>query len=89
MAAVAHDPAVFRPSSGPLMLRGNIASGPPSTPKKPCSRGGNTDRASSRFGNLSMNSFFARHNPHPVRVRHIKGKHTRVVSSNHRAGNTS
>ncbi|KAK3089659.1 hypothetical protein FSP39_005440 [Pinctada imbricata] len=26
-----------------------------------------------RFGQLSQNSFFTRHNPHPARVRHIKG----------------
>ena len=26
-----------------------------------------------RFGKLSHNSFFTRHNPHPVRVRHMKG----------------
>ncbi|XP_069466846.1 protein TBATA isoform X2 [Ambystoma mexicanum] len=30
-------------------------------------------RSSSRFGHLSHNSFFSRHNPHPHRVTHIEG----------------
>jgi len=30
-------------------------------------------QASARFGQLSQSAFFARHNPHPARVRHIKG----------------
>ncbi|KAK7904635.1 hypothetical protein WMY93_017242 [Mugilogobius chulae] len=30
-------------------------------------------RSSARFGSLSHHSFFSRHNPHPIRVRHIQG----------------
>ncbi|KAM9324996.1 protein TBATA [Gastrophryne carolinensis] len=30
-------------------------------------------KSNSRFGNLSHNSFFSRHNPHPHRVTHIQG----------------
>ena len=63
--------AVFRPTSGPLMIRGDLASGPPQSAKVPQR---SQERASSRFGNLSMNSFFARHNPHPSKVKHIKGR---------------
>ncbi|XP_052824188.1 protein TBATA isoform X2 [Octopus bimaculoides] len=38
-----------------------------SSSRPPESRGGY------RFGQLSKNSFFTRHNPHPKRVKHIKG----------------
>lgn len=30
-------------------------------------------RGNHRFGSLSYNSFFSRHNPHPFRVTHLKG----------------
>lgn len=40
---------------------------PFSTRRRPSTRSGN------RFGQLSMNSFFTRHTPHPQRVRHMKG----------------
>ncbi|KAI0217165.1 Protein TBATA [Lamellibrachia satsuma] len=74
---------VFRPSNGPLILPNNLAHGPtgPVTPaprpapvtlfKRPQSRP--ATQGSGRFGQLSYNSFFARHSPHPGRVRHIKG----------------
>ncbi|KAK2189612.1 hypothetical protein NP493_101g05046 [Ridgeia piscesae] len=72
---------VFRPSNGPLVLPNNLAQGPtgPVTPKpasaglfqRPTSRP--ATQGSGRFGQLSYNSFFARHSPHPGRVRHIKG----------------
>uniref|UniRef100_A0A4W4EX65 Thymus, brain and testes associated n=1 Tax=Electrophorus electricus TaxID=8005 RepID=A0A4W4EX65_ELEEL len=32
-----------------------------------------TTRGSARFGTLSLNSFFSRHNPHPHRVTHMSG----------------
>lgn len=69
---------VFRPADGrDLIIKSDLADG----------LGGNYDafrknvssarpatQGSSRFGRLSHNSFFARHNPHPGRVRHLKGK---------------
>ncbi len=64
---------VFRPTNGSLLVRGNIAHGEGVSADKfkkdhrPESQGGY------RFGQLSHNSFFARHNPHPSRVRHLKG----------------
>ncbi|XP_013392445.1 uncharacterized protein LOC106160400 [Lingula anatina] len=63
---------VFRPSNTPLHVR-------PKTQqegafqhadkqhKRPATQSGY------RFGQLSHNSFFTRHNPHPRRVRHLKG----------------
>uniref|UniRef100_A0AAY5EW16 Uncharacterized protein n=1 Tax=Electrophorus electricus TaxID=8005 RepID=A0AAY5EW16_ELEEL len=33
-----------------------------------------TTRGSARFGTLSLNSFFSRHNPHPHRVTHMSGE---------------
>ena len=70
---------VFRPQNEPLLLRGTIATGAPvpmDTFRKSSSRHGIRPSSQSgyRFGQLSHNSFFARHNPHPGRVRHIKGK---------------
>ncbi|XP_055874953.1 protein TBATA-like isoform X1 [Biomphalaria glabrata] len=65
---------VFRPSDGDLLVRDHLAHGPPvsvDTYKKddlrPQTQGGY------RFGQMSHNSFFTRHNPHPSRVRHFKG----------------
>nr|KAG5707700.1 hypothetical protein BaRGS_003275 [Batillaria attramentaria] len=62
---------VYRPTDGDLLIRDNIAEGP-SQPadlfqKRPSTQSGY------RFGQLSHNSFFTRHNPHPHRVRHLKG----------------
>jgi len=65
---------VFRPSDGPLLLRGNLASGmPEATDTFRKERPGTQGSTGYRFGTLSHNSFFARHNPHPGRVRHLKG----------------
>ncbi|XP_076454397.1 protein TBATA-like isoform X2 [Babylonia areolata] len=62
---------VFRPSDGDLLLRDNVANGLTSGPdlfrQRPATHSGY------RFGQLSHNSFFTRHNPHPHRVRHLKG----------------
>ncbi|KAL8565007.1 hypothetical protein ACOMHN_003383 [Nucella lapillus] len=62
---------VYRPSDGDLLLRNNIAQGMTSgtdlLPPRPATQSGY------RFGQLSHNSFFTRHNPHPHRVRHLKG----------------
>lgn len=64
---------VFRPSNGELITRpgpvheGYIGSMDTFRKTRPSTQGG------SRFGVLSQNSFFTRHNPHPARVRHIKG----------------
>lgn len=67
---------VFRPSNGELMTNpGPVSGGYPAPvdifrkerPSSTSSNGGY------RFGQLSQNSFFTRHNPHPNRVRHIKG----------------
>eukprot|EP00058_Branchiostoma_floridae_P010504 XP_002595992.1 hypothetical protein BRAFLDRAFT_123731 [Branchiostoma floridae] len=40
----------------------------------------------SRFGELSRSSFFSRHNPHPVRVRHIKGLNDIPICAVHDTG---
>ncbi|XP_025095180.1 protein TBATA-like isoform X1 [Pomacea canaliculata] len=62
---------VFRPSNGELLVRDNIATGVDHSAeffrKRPATQSGY------RFGQLSHNSFFTRHNPHPMRVRHMKG----------------
>ncbi|XP_064618181.1 protein TBATA-like [Liolophura sinensis] len=60
---------VFRPSNGPLVVRSTMADGNQgvSEMSRPATQSGY------RFGQLSRNSFFTRHNPHPNRVRHIKG----------------
>ena len=68
---------VFRPTNGPLLIRDNLAAGLGESAEvfrknRPESRGGY------RFGQLSYNSFFARHNPHPSRVRHLKGESCNV-----------
>jgi hypothetical protein len=68
---------VFKPANGqPLFIRDNISHGNPEKglyPNKSCSRP--STQSNSRFGQLSLASFFTRHNPHPTRVRHIKGKY--------------
>ncbi|CAL1527451.1 unnamed protein product [Lymnaea stagnalis] len=65
---------VFRPSNGDLLVRDSLAHGPvvnvdtyKKDDRRPQTSGGY------RFGQLSHNSFFTRHNPHPTRVRHFKG----------------
>lgn len=65
---------IFRPSSGDIILKGNLSHGLGESCdvfKKNTSRP--STQSSGRFGRLSHNSFFARHNPHPARVRHLKG----------------
>ncbi|XP_022112211.1 uncharacterized protein LOC110991225 isoform X3 [Acanthaster planci] len=72
---------IFTPSNGdPLVVRSTLGVVPENSPKGhhlPVTRkdfAGNrpATMASARFGNLSQSAFFARHNPHPGRVRHIK-----------------
>ncbi|KAL4239370.1 hypothetical protein ACF0H5_000187 [Mactra antiquata] len=66
---------VFKPSQGELVTRSALGEGyaepvdsfKKSTNSRPSTQGGY------RFGQLSQNSFFTRHNPHPGRVRHLKG----------------
>ncbi|KAK3787617.1 hypothetical protein RRG08_034320 [Elysia crispata] len=66
---------VFRPSDGDLLIRDSLSQGVPvptdqfrkELDRRPHTQGGY------RFGQLSHNSFFTRHNPHPGRVRHLKG----------------
>lgn len=66
---------VFKPTSGDLITRSALNEGyaepvdsfKKSTSSRPSTQGGY------RFGQLSQNSFFTRHNPHPARVRHLKG----------------
>ncbi|KAK3594383.1 hypothetical protein CHS0354_009676 [Potamilus streckersoni] len=66
---------VFRPSNGAELLT-RSALGEGYAPSMDMFR--KTSRPSTqsgyRFGQLSHNSFFTRHNPHPSRVRHIKGR---------------
>lgn len=69
-----NDSEVFRPTNGPLIVRGNLRQNLVDEAFKKqeldrLSRPG----SQARFGNLSFNSFFARHNPHPSRVRHMPG----------------
>ncbi|XP_032825097.2 protein TBATA-like isoform X1 [Petromyzon marinus] len=56
---------------GVVMARKAAASAPPAVPAPLSPRP--ATRSSARFGNLSQHSFFSRHNPHPQRVRHIRG----------------
>lgn len=71
-------PDVFRPSNGPLLVRDAGMYGSKEDPldkyRKQSPAGRPTTQSGYRFGQLSHNSFFTRHNPHPHRVRHIKGK---------------
>lgn len=67
---------VFRPSQGDLVTRSAINEGfaqPVDSFKKSTSSRPSTQGGGYRFGQLSQNSFFTRHNPHPSRVRHLKG----------------
>lgn len=40
-------------------------------------------RGNHRFGSVSYNSFFSRHNPHPFRVTHLKGNCASNLSINY------
>ena len=69
---------VFVPSSGTLITRGPLNEGkalPVDAYRKPTTASGSRPgtQGGYRFGQLSQNSFFTRHNPHPSRVRHLKG----------------
>ncbi|XP_061175197.1 protein TBATA-like isoform X2 [Saccostrea echinata] len=66
---------VFRPTNSDLFARpGPVDEGYMASldtfRKRPSTQG---STGGYRFGQLSQNSFFTRHNPHPHRVRHIKG----------------
>ncbi|XP_006822050.1 uncharacterized protein LOC100377392 [Saccoglossus kowalevskii] len=72
----------YRPSGNqPLLVRGTMGTIPEHNPrgalvpvtKQDFAGHRPATQASARFGQLSQSAFFARHNPHPVRVRHIKG----------------
>ncbi|CAH1793819.1 unnamed protein product [Owenia fusiformis] len=64
---------VFKPSSGPLLVPGNLSDGLPMPTDSFKKERPATQGSIQRFGQLSHNSFFTRHNPHPGRVRHLKG----------------
>ncbi|XP_071495051.1 uncharacterized protein [Diadema antillarum] len=73
---------VFRPSKGDTLVvrntMGLVTDNNTRTAKLPMTQKDFAGRrphtqASARFGQLSQSSFFARHNPHSKRVRHIKG----------------
>ena len=70
---------VFRPSDGPLRVRGNLSDGLPNSSDIFRRDRPGTQNSGYRFGRMSHNSFFTRHNPHPGRVRHIKGKTTVTI----------
>ncbi|XP_070544383.1 protein TBATA-like isoform X2 [Ptychodera flava] len=72
----------FIPSTNePLLVRGTMGHIPEHntrtallpTTRKDFAGSRPATMASARFGQLSQSAFFARHNPHPARVRHIKG----------------
>lgn len=68
---------VFRPSSGPLMVRHSMDQGI-MTDLRPRTSGQPQWAASSlqqqqRLNSASNTWMFTRHNPHPARVRHFKG----------------
>ena len=79
---------VYKPSSGPLMIRDNLAENMIGgterllTGNQRLLTGNQRPQTNSgyRFGQKSLNSFFTRHNPHPGRVRHFKGNSTSVYS---------
>jgi hypothetical protein len=56
--------------STPNVLVSSIADIGMSSGRPSVSQGGS---GASRFGQFSRSAFFARHNPHPVRVRHMRG----------------
>ena len=72
----------FVPSNGPLVVRTGMGTVPENhrkshnipTTMKDFAGAKPNQGAKTRFGQLSQSSFFARHNPQPNRVRHIKGK---------------
>ncbi|CAD5123694.1 DgyrCDS12016 [Dimorphilus gyrociliatus] len=69
-----NDSEVFRPTNGPLIVRGNLRQNLVDEAfKKQGMERLSRPGSQARFGNLSFNSFFARHNPHPSRVRHMPG----------------
>ncbi|XP_071952857.1 protein TBATA-like isoform X1 [Antedon mediterranea] len=69
--------AVFRPQGKPLIvpnaLSHNVNTGMLPTTRKDFAGSRPATSSGTRFGQLSQNPFFTRHNPHPGRVRHIKG----------------
>ena len=75
---------VFVPSDGKeLLARSAIGEGyrpPVDAFKKTVNSRPSTSGGGYRFGQLSHNSFFTRHNPHPVRVKHLKGKFYNAMS---------
>ena len=67
---------VYRPTQGELLTRSALNEGvaePVDSFKKSTSSRPGTSNSGYRFGQMSHNSFFTRHNPHPSRVRHLKG----------------
>ncbi|XP_071952859.1 protein TBATA-like isoform X3 [Antedon mediterranea] len=68
--------AVFRPQGKPLIvpnaLSHNVNTGMLPTTRKDFAGSRPATSSGTRFGQLSQNPFFTRHNPHPGRVRHIK-----------------
>ncbi|XP_052263262.1 protein TBATA-like isoform X2 [Dreissena polymorpha] len=67
---------VFVPSQGNLVTRSALNEGvtvPVDSYRKPTTANRPSTQGGYRFGQLSQNSFFTRHNPHPMRVRHLKG----------------
>lgn len=74
---------LFKPEGGePLVVRSTLGSVPEHNAKthmlpmtqKDFAGARPATGAKVRFGQLTQSSFFARHNPQPGRVRHIKGK---------------
>lgn len=67
---------VFRPSNGDALVTRSTLNEGYAQPVDSFRRSTNTPQliqGGYRFGHLSQNSFFTRHNPHPNRVRHLKG----------------
>lgn len=64
---------VFRPTNGELIARPGPVHEGYMSPMDAFRKQRPSTQSGSRFGALSQNSFFTRHNPHPGRVRHIKG----------------
>ncbi|XP_067671844.1 protein TBATA-like [Haliotis asinina] len=66
---------VFRPANGDLYVRDPVANGVPVSANayRKTSLPRPATHSGYRFGQMSHNSFFTRHNPHPNRVRHLKG----------------
>lgn len=64
---------VFRPTNGALIANPGPVHEGYMSPMDAFRKQRPSTQSGSRFGALSQNSFFTRHNPHPGRVRHIKG----------------